>query len=114
MSLSAYLLYKAPDHKLCSVEVCDNAVFQRSDGLNTGVGALVHELGLMSYCEALAGLDVYRDDTGLVENDLSVLIDDGVCCAEVYSQFLAKKRKCHVECVFILTKITIFVAENYL
>ena len=61
----------------------------------------MHELGLMAYSETLAGGDIYCDDTGFVEDYLSVLVDDGIGCAEIDCQFLAQERKCHFSvCVY--------------
>ena len=93
--LAVNLLDEAADHHLRSIEVCDNAVPEGADGAYAGVVALVHELGLLAYCDALAGAVVYCDYAGFVEHYLVILVDDGIGGAQVYCQLLVQERKCH-------------------
>ena len=105
--LAVHLLDEAADHHFGGIEVGDNAVAQRPYGLDSGVAALVHELGLRAYGDALAAIVIYCDDARLVQHYLVVLIDDGVGRSEVYCEFLIQREKCHLGRLgFILDKST--------
>ena len=87
---------KAADHHFGRLEVGDDPVPERADGLDAGVGPFVHQLGLLADGDALVGMVVDGDDRRLVEGDLVILEDDGVRRAQVDGQFLCQKVECHI------------------
>ena len=89
--LAVDLLDESSDHHLGGVEVCDDTVTERTDGLDARIRPFVHQLRLLADGDAAAGMVVNGDDTWLIENDLVVLEDDGVGCSKVNCQFLCQK-----------------------
>ena len=83
-----YLFDEAANHHFCGVEVCDNTIPQRTDGLDAGIGFFMHHLGLLAQCDALPRLVVDSYDRGLVQHNLIILENDGVGGTQVHSQFL--------------------------
>ena len=87
---------KTADHHFSGLEVCDDAVPQRADSLDAGIGPFVHQLGLLSDCDAFVRMVVNGYDRRLVQGDLVVLEDDGIGRPEVHCQLLRKKVECHI------------------
>jgi hypothetical protein len=76
---AVHLLDEVAKHLLGDVEVGDDAVLQRTDGLDVGRGAPDHPLRLGSDGEDRAGEGVDGDDGGLVQDDpASANIDERV------------------------------------
>ncbi len=86
------LLEHPAQHELGSVEVGDDAVFQGADGLDIGVGLLVHVARLAADGDQLAGMDVERDDGRFVDNDLAVIEDERIGRTEVDGQLLCQRK----------------------
>ncbi len=79
-----HLADEVAQHGLGDVEVGDDAVLQRADGLDVGGGATEHGLGLDPDGEDGAVGPVHHDDGGLVEHDpLAAHVHEGVGSAEV-------------------------------
>ena len=55
----------------------------------------MHEFGLLTQGNAFAGLVVNSHYRGLVQGNLVILENDGVGGAQVDSEFLIQKVKCH-------------------
>jgi hypothetical protein len=72
------------EHLLADLEVRDDAVLQRSDGLDVAGGAPDHALGFDADRDGFAVADVDGDHGGLVQDDAPAAhVDDGVGRAEV-------------------------------
>ena len=82
------LLDESLDHHLRRVKVGDNAVAQGPDGLDAGIGMLMHQLGLLADSDAFLGIIVYSDNARLVKHLLVVSENDRVGSAEVHCYFL--------------------------
>ncbi|CCX54574.1 unknown [Bacteroides sp. CAG:1060] len=91
------LLDEASYHHLRSIEVCNDTIAQRADGLHAGVDLLMHQFGLLTKSDAFPRIVIYCYDTRLVQDNLIILINDRVGRSEVNCQFLIKKRKCHFD-----------------
>ena len=83
-----HLLDEPADHHLRGIEVCDNAVPERTHGLDAGIGFFVHQFGLLAQGDALPCLVVDGHDGGFVQRNLVILENDGVGCAQVDSKLL--------------------------
>ena len=87
---------ESADHHFRGVEVGDNAVPQGPHGLDARIGLFVHQFGLLAQGDTLPCLVVDGHDGGLVQGNLVILENDGIGGAQVYSQFLVQKSKCHI------------------
>ena len=74
----------ATDHVLGSVEVGDHTLAQWTYRTGIGIALFVHLSGLRTHGDHLARTVVEGHDRGLIEDDLVVLDDDGIGCAEVH------------------------------
>ena len=79
-----HLLDEVAEHLLGDVEVGDDAVLQRPDGLDRPGRAPQHPLGLDAHGVHLAGARVDRDDARLAQHDAAPThVDERVRRAEV-------------------------------
>src|SRR4051812_36540789 len=88
------------DHFLSGLEIGDNAVFQRTLGVDLGGGASEHELCFVAESERHhdAAHVFHRDDGGLVEHDPPALyVDERVGRTEVDGHVGGSETKYFVE-----------------
>ena len=87
-------LDEVAQHLLADLEVGDDAVLQRPDGLDVVGRAAHHPLRLEADRDGAAVVDVDRDDRGLVEHDaLAADVDQGVGGAEVDGEVAAEAER---------------------
>ena len=89
------LLDHAAEHEFRGVEVGDDAVFERADGLDVRVCLLVHLAGLLSDCDEFSGVDVEGDDRRFVDDDLPVIDYQRIGRTEVDGQLLCQRKDSH-------------------
>ena len=90
-------LDESAHHHLASGEVGDDAVTQRTHGLDAVVGLLVHALGTLTNGYHLIGIAIDRYDGGLVNDNLITLDDDSIGGTEVHRYFLNERKESHLD-----------------
>ena len=82
------LAYETADHHLRGIEVCDNAIPEGTDRLDSRIRLFMHELGLLAQGYALVGVIVDGHDARLVQRNDVILENDGIGGSKVDSQLL--------------------------
>ena len=98
VALRRGFLYKATDHELGCIEVCDHTLAERTDGADAFRFTALHELGFLADCNELV-ITVKCHDRRLVNHNLVVVNDYGVGRAEVDGYFFGQREKSHCEVV---------------
>src|SRR5574344_1964963 len=87
---------KSAHHLLAGREVGNHTVAQRTDGANILLSLLIHPLGLIAYGNHLVGAAIESHSGRLINNDLIITDNDGVCRSKVHGYFLDKAKKSHI------------------
>ena len=90
-SLAVHLLDESPYHHFSRIEVGDHAVLERTDCLDSRIFSFMHQLGLVSKCDAFPAAALDCHDAWLVKYYLIILEDDGVGSAQIHRKFLCQK-----------------------
>ena len=81
----------SPDHVLCSLKICNNTIFQRSDGFNALIFLTKHLHGLFANGNYIACSFFHRDDGRFVHHNFILVNNQRVGRSQVNSKFLCKK-----------------------
>ncbi len=91
---AVHLVDEVAEHLLAHLEVGDDAVLQRPDGLDVARRAPDHALGLEADRHGAPVADVDRDDRRLVEHDaVTAHVHEGVGSAEVDGHVAAQRQR---------------------
>src|SRR5690606_4579684 len=81
------------DHLFRGIEVGDDPVLERPNGLNVLMGLSLHHTGLASHCDDLSRYAVPGHDGWTVHDHLVLVDDQGVCGSEVNGDLLGHEVK---------------------